>query len=132
MRKTMIAAAIAAATAACAPDIPMQYSMECLHLVQATPRGREMYDTTRPRWAADPEEGRGPIRFDFSHLAGEREIEYEYVSYYIDVGDISVPVFDTATRIVGYGPRFRATCSLDGEQVVLDGVVSAGEWEDSL
>ena len=130
--KHMLAAAIAATTTSCAPDIPMEYSMQCLRLVQDTPEGSEIHDTRRPRWAADHEDGRGPIHFDFSHLTGEREVEYDYIAYYIDVGDVSVPIYATDTRIVGYGPRFRATCSLQGDQVVLDGVVGRGEWEGGL
>ena len=133
---TVKTAAIVTALAlagACAPRIPFDYAQQCMLLVQETDAGQAIHETTRPTClGGHPDDGRGPIRFDFSHLTGEREVEYEYVSHYMYVGDVPIPVYATGTRIVEYGPRFRATCSRRGEQVVLEGITDASEWEDRL
>ena len=129
----MATLALAAALASgCTPRVPADYAQECLRLVRETPRGSEIHEVQRPRWVGTPEEGKGPIQFDFGHLAGQREVEYHYVSHYIDVGDISVPIYATATRMVGYGPRYRAVCRQDGDRTLLDGIEETGEWEGGL
>ncbi|MCY4120586.1 MAG: hypothetical protein OXG72_06655 [Acidobacteria bacterium] len=131
LKSTAIATA-ATLCIACAPPVPVEYAQECLRLVRETAAGETMHETTRPVWTREDEDGRGAIRFDFSHLAGEREVEYEYVSHYMHVGDVPIPIFATDTRTVEYGPRFRATCARVDQRVVLDGIEETGEWENSL
>ena len=129
----MATIAMAATLAAgCTPRVPAEYAQACLRLVEETPHGTEIDEVQWPRWVETPEEGEGPIRFDFGRLAGQREVEYDYVSHYIDVGDVSIPIYATATRNVGYGPRYRAVCRREGERTVLDGVEDAGQWEGRL
>ena len=112
--------------------MPGEYAQECLRLVRETHAGKEIHDAAAAVWTGDPEEGAGPIQFDLGRQAGEREVEYQYVSHYMDVGDVPVPVYARGTRIAAYGPRYRATCALANNQVVLDRIEEAGEWEGSL
>ena len=134
-RTTTVSAIVATAMAglaACAPAIPSRYAQECLRLVRETPAGESLHTAGRPSWNGDPDDGRGPIAFEFGQLGGQREIEYDYISHYIDLADISVPVYDTDTRMVEYGKRWRAACSVRNNEVVLDGVEETGEWQGGL